>query len=218
MSEDIPHPARPLRDLVTPTEWEELTRYPSQTYLAGEKLLSQGCEGTHVLALTSGLVKIVRTDRDGRQRLLAFRGPGEILGEMALQSGAERLADVWTMSKCKSSVVPRKEFQRFVHEHRLAYPLAMMASNRLREQTEARDGTVHERLAKALIRLVEVSDGLRRFSLTREDLAQHIDAGRKAVSKALTQLGPDLVKAGKSRIEVTSVEGLREVISGLTDT
>lgn len=65
----------------------------------------------------------------------------------------------------------------------------------------------------ALLRLVEASGGQHTFSLTREQLAQHISVGRKAVSKALECLGPDKVKAGKSWIEVTGVEGLRETVA-----
>ncbi|WP_369212991.1 Crp/Fnr family transcriptional regulator [Streptomyces flavofungini] len=213
MSEEHSLSVAPLRDLVSHEEWADLTRYQVQTYLAGRALLRQGERAAHVLVLVSGLVKVVRVDRDGRQRLLAFRGPGEILGEMALQCGAVRLAYVWAMSDCKAAVVPAEEFRRFVREHRLAYPLAVMASHRLREQTEVHDGAVHERLAVTLLRLVEISGGLHSFSLTREDLAQHIDVGRKAVSKALERLGPGRVRAGKSRIEVVSVEGLREAIA-----
>ncbi|MFS0695708.1 helix-turn-helix domain-containing protein [Streptomyces nitrosporeus] len=95
---------------------------------------------------------------------------------------------------------------------RLAYPLAVMSSRRLLEQTEIHDGAVHERLAVALLRLVEASDGERSFDLTREDLALHIGVGRKAVSKALEQLGQDRVEAGKGRIDVIDVDGLREVV------
>ncbi|MFB7028583.1 MULTISPECIES: Crp/Fnr family transcriptional regulator [unclassified Streptomyces] len=194
--------------------WLELTRHRSQTYLAGRFLLRQGDAGTHVLALTRGLVKVVRTDRDGRQRLLAFRGPGEILGEMALQGRGVRMADVQAMSTCEASVIPAEHFQRFVRENRLAYSIAEMAISRLREQTEAHDGAVCERLAAALIRLVDASGGECCFSLTREELAQHVAAGRRAVSKALEELGPELVRVGKSRIEVISVEGLRAEVAG----
>ncbi|MFE5873469.1 Crp/Fnr family transcriptional regulator, partial [Streptomyces roseifaciens] len=203
-----------LRDLVSNEAWAGLTRYPTWTYASDRTLLRQGSKGTSVLALISGMVKVVRTDRDGRQRLLAFRGPGEILGEMALQHGGERLADVRTMSKCRAAVVPAEDFHRFVREHQLAYPLAVLASSRLREQTEVYDGHVHERLALALLRLVEASGGVRSFSLTREELAQHIGVGRNSVSKALGRLGPDQVKAAKCRINVTSVKALRETLAG----
>ncbi|MEU6477680.1 Crp/Fnr family transcriptional regulator [Streptomyces sp. NPDC047017] len=214
MSEDHIPSVSPFRALVSREEWAGLTSHRLQTYLPGEALLTQGDEGTHVLALVEGLVKVVRSDRDGRKRLLAFRGPGEILGEMALQCGGERLASVWAMSKCKASVVLPEEFRRFVSDHKLADRLAVMATHRLREQTEVHDGAVHERLAMALLRLVEVSGGRASFPLTREQLAQHIDVGRKAVTKALDELGPDMVRAGNRRIDVVSVERLRKAITG----
>ncbi|MFJ2607147.1 Crp/Fnr family transcriptional regulator [Streptomyces sp. NPDC091279] len=218
MSEHRASSVTTLRDLVSDEAWAGLTRYPSRTYVSNRLLLEQGTEGTRVLALISGMVKVVRRDRDGRERLLAFRGPGEIVGEMALQHGGLRLADVLTMSKCKVSEVLAEDFRRFVDKHRLAHPLAVLASSRLREQTEVYDGAVHERLAMALLRLVEVSGGGLDFSLTREELAQHIGVGRNSVGKALTQLGPARVTAGRTRITITSVDKLREVLPDPTGT
>lgn len=165
-----------------------------------------------MLALISGLVKVIRRDRDGAERLLAFRGPGEILGEMALQHGAGRLADVWTMSVCKVSWVPAEDFRRFVDDHKLTGPLVELAVNRLMVQTTAHDGAVLERLATALLRLVEVSQGQLSFSLTRQELAQHIGVGRKAVAKALEQLGPECVQGGKGHITVIDVAALRAIL------
>lgn len=212
MSEDIGLSVRTLRDLVSEEAWAGLIGYVSWTYGANRTLLRQGSQGTHVLALTDGMVKVVHSDRDGRQRLLAFRGPGEILGEMALQSGGTRLADVRTISTCKASLIPAEDFRRFVRDHHLAPPLAALATSRLREQTAAHDGAVHERLAAALLRLVEISGGTRRFSVTRDELAQHVGVGRNSVTKALKHLGPGLVEASKNRVDVISAEGLRKVL------
>ncbi|NEE37495.1 cyclic nucleotide-binding domain-containing protein, partial [Streptomyces sp. SID7982] len=179
MSEDSSILVSSLRGLVSNEVWAELKAYPKWQRPAGKTLLWQGTEGTQVLALLDGLVKVVRTDRDGRKRLLAFRGPGEILGEMALRPGDVRLADVQAMSMCKVSVIPADDFRRLAREHKLAGPLAELAIRRLKEQTEVYDGDVRERLVMALLRLVEVSGGERSFSLTRDELAQHIGVGRK---------------------------------------
>ncbi|MCX5386262.1 Crp/Fnr family transcriptional regulator [Streptomyces sp. NBC_00083] len=218
MSEDQSRATSPLRALVSRQVWEGLVSYPAQTFLAGRALLRQGCKGTHVLALVDGLVKVVRTDPDGRRRVLAFRGSGEVLGEMAVQCASGRLADVWAMRDCKATIIPAADFRRLMHESHLALPVAAMATHRLREQTEIYEGPVHRRLALTLLRLVEVSGGQHSFVLTREDLAQHIDVGRKAVSQALDRLGPDQVSAGKSRIDVVSVERLRETVAGRSGT
>jgi CRP-like cAMP-binding protein len=219
MSEDRTPLVLPFGALVSRAEWDGLTANRLQTYLPGAALLTQGDRGTHVLALESGLVKVVRVDRDGRRRLLAFRGAGEILGEVAVQCGGVRTASVWAMSICKASVVLADDFRRLVQRPELAGRLATMASHRLWEQTEIHDGAVHERLALALLRLLDSSDGRdpsgRRaltFSLTRDDLAQHLNVGRKAVSKALEELGADTVQAGKSRITVVNEGKLRRLV------
>ncbi|EFE78210.1 Crp/Fnr family transcriptional regulator [Streptomyces filamentosus] len=203
-----------LRELVPDEVWAELTAYPVRHRRPGETLLRQGDPGTEVIVLVDGLVKIVHADRHGHERLLAFRGPGEILGEMALQSGDLRLAHVETMSTCKFSRILAADFRRLVRDHRLAGALAALTARRLREQTEVYDGDVVERLVMALLRLVEVSGGADSFSLTRDELAQHIGVGRKSVSKALVELGPGLVQVGRGRVRVVGVEGLRKVLDG----
>ncbi|OUD04504.1 Crp/Fnr family transcriptional regulator [Streptomyces swartbergensis] len=221
MSEDRTPLVLPFRALVSRAEWDRLTAYRLQTYLPGAALLTQGDPGTHVLALESGLVKVVRVDRDGRRRLLAFRGAGDIVGEMAVQCGGTRTASVWAMSMCKAAVVFAEDFRRLLQCSELAGRLAVMASHRLWEQTEIHDGAVHERLALTLLRLVDSSDkrdpsGRRAptFSLTRDDLAQHLNVGRKAVSKALEELGADTVEAGKCRITVVNEDNLRRLVRG----
>ncbi|MEU5331529.1 helix-turn-helix domain-containing protein [Streptomyces parvus] len=133
---------------------------------------------------------------------------------MALQSGDLRLAHVETMSTCKFSRILAADFRRLVRDHRLAGALAALPARRLREQTEVYDGDVVERLVMALLRLVEVSGGADSFSLTRDELAQHIGVGRKSVSKALVELGPGLVQVGRGRVRVVGVEGLRKVLDG----
>ncbi|MFF9501412.1 Crp/Fnr family transcriptional regulator [Streptomyces sp. NPDC014656] len=213
MSEENSLHSPPLRSLVPREEWERLTRYRPQTYLAGRALLRQGDQGTHVLALVEGLVKVVRTEPDGRQRLLGFRGEGEILGEMALQDGSVRMADVWALRDSRAHIVPAQDFRRFVQENRLARPIFELAWNRMREQAALCEGAVHERLARALLRLVEVAGSEEsHFCLTREELAQHIDVGRKAVSKALELLGPECVEVGNRRIKVVGAESLRRMV------
>ncbi|MET8826838.1 Crp/Fnr family transcriptional regulator [Streptomyces sp. NPDC004610] len=210
MSKDASSSVRTFRDLVSAGEWAELTRAPARPRAADEVLLRQGDPGTQVIALISGLVKVVHVDRDGRQRLLAFRGPGEILGEMALQHGGGRLAYVRAMSECKVAIHLATDFREFVGRHGLAPRIAELVSLRLREQTEVHDGAVHERLALALLRLFEIS-GERSFSVTRDELGQHIGVSRNYVTKALEHLGPDLVRFDKNRIEVISPEGLRKI-------
>jgi CRP-like cAMP-binding protein len=70
----------------------------------GDTLLRQGEPGTHVLALRSGVVKVTRRERSGDLTLLAFRGPGELLGEVAVLDDAVRSASVEAISHCSARI------------------------------------------------------------------------------------------------------------------
>ncbi|MFG3527485.1 Crp/Fnr family transcriptional regulator [Streptomyces sp. NPDC047917] len=205
-------PARVLRELVPASAWEGLAGFPRRRHEAGAVLLHQGESGSHVLALMQGIVKVVRGDLDGRDRLLAFRGPGEVLGEMAVRDGGVRLAHVRAVSKCEVSVIPASAFRGFVKQHGLADQLFLHAVSRLREQTQACEGEIDQRLAATLLRLIEIS-GSRAFSLTREELAQHLGVGRNSVTKVLERFGPHRVRFGRTRIEVLDKTYLRRLLN-----
>ncbi|MEU2063189.1 Crp/Fnr family transcriptional regulator [Streptomyces sp. NPDC013455] len=212
MSEQSPlSPPTTLRDLAPVAWWSMAGAYPARAHTAGQILLRQGEAGTHVLALMQGIVKVVRRSVDGRDRLLSFRGPGEVLGEMAVQDGDARLADVQTVTDCKVAVVPAAAFRALVKEHDLTEKLNRLALGRLREQTEAGEGDLDQRLAATLLRLMALS-GERSFRLTRLELAQHLDVGRGSVSEALRRLGPGCVRAGRTSVEITDEGGLRRAL------
>ncbi|MET8687216.1 Crp/Fnr family transcriptional regulator [Streptomyces sp. NPDC004732] len=200
-------PVRALRDLVPGEAWEALTRFPHRKHCAGDILLRQGDPGTHVLALIQGMVKVVITEAEGKERVLAFRGPGEALGEMAVQDGGGRLADVRAISDCEVAIVPAAAFRDFVKQHDLADQLTAYAVSRVREQVETREGDIDHRLAVTLVRLVEIS-GTHTFALTREELAQRLGVSRYSVTKALARLGP-AVRAGRTCIDVLDTDSLR---------
>ncbi|MGW3210153.1 Crp/Fnr family transcriptional regulator [Streptomyces sp. NPDC001135] len=212
MSEQSPLlPPTTLRDLAPVEAWRTLTDFPGRTHAAGQTLLRQGEAGTHVLALTQGMVKVVRRSMDGRDRLLSFRGPGEVLGEMAVQDGDTRLADVQTITECKVTCVPAAAFRALVKDHDLTEKLNRIALSRLREQTQASEGDLDQRLTATLLRLMTLS-GARSFRLTRLELAQHLDVGRGSVSEALRRLGPGCVRVGRTSLTIVDEGGLHRAL------
>ncbi|MFI1434812.1 cyclic nucleotide-binding domain-containing protein [Streptomyces lydicus] len=50
-------------------------------------MLRQGSAGTYLLALTEGLAKVVCREPGGTVTWLAFRGPGDLLGEVSVFNG-----------------------------------------------------------------------------------------------------------------------------------
>ena len=63
------------------------------TVSAGEVIFSEGDEGDRAYVITTGELDIVKIT-EGREILLARRGPGEVIGEMALLDAAPRMATV----------------------------------------------------------------------------------------------------------------------------
>src|SRR5262249_36571906 len=56
----------------------------------GSYLMLEGERGDNVLLVCSGRLKIMRTAEDGREWVIAVRGPGELVGELNALSGADR--------------------------------------------------------------------------------------------------------------------------------
>ncbi|WP_416967823.1 Crp/Fnr family transcriptional regulator [Streptomyces sp. 4F14] len=187
---------RTLRHIVGEGVWAALLEDAHERlHPARDALLRQGEEGSHVLVLLDGLTKVVRIERDGAKDLLAFRGPGELLGEMAVRGGGGRLASVETLGPCRVAVVHAARFGRFVEEHRLAAHLERHAITRIRETAEQRHGgEAPTRVAGALVRIADVSRWPGPFPgmdvelpLSVMDLAQYLRMSRNTVGRLIAQ-------------------------------
>ncbi|AJE84254.1 Transcriptional regulator [Streptomyces albus] len=209
-----------LRDLAGEDVWDRLVGQSHERWHPpGQTLMRQGEPGDLVVAVLSGVAKVVRTDRGGQRLLLAFRGPGELLGEVAVRDGGGRLVTVETLSRCKVAVMGKAEFTQFVAVHDLTPVLERYALNRLRQSTQARGGgEVRTRLAATLVRIADLtgphgslpSQPLE-LSLTREELAEHLQVSRNTVSRKLSELEFCQVSAGRTRIVIGDLGALRQV-------
>jgi len=78
---------------------------------ADRVLMKQGDQGSEMFILVSGSARV---DRDGQS--LGERGPGEVLGEIALLDGGPRTATVTLDEPSRLLVVARREFQVLMDE------------------------------------------------------------------------------------------------------
>ncbi|GHF23308.1 Crp/Fnr family transcriptional regulator [Streptomyces morookaense] len=208
-----------LAQLTGDVLWRALVGEGSlRRHRAGDVLLRQGDPGTHVLAVVEGVVKVERTERDGRRRVLAFRGASDVVGEAAvLEDGEARLASVSAISGCTVSVITKNRFTRFVDEHGLSTTLTRHALTRLREADRARAcyGGSRERMAEALLALAAAAgDSVPELAVTREDLALYLGVSRNTVSVRLREIGSGIVSAERKSIVIHDPAGLRAVASG----
>jgi CRP-like cAMP-binding protein len=74
-------PTTPPSNALLPDYWKEVEPLPpSHIYPSGTELFHQSTLASEVYLIDSGLVKLVRTESDGRQLIVGLRSPGWILG------------------------------------------------------------------------------------------------------------------------------------------
>jgi hypothetical protein len=121
-------------DALDPTEREVLRSVAfMQTFAAGATIMHEGERADHVIVILGGKVRIC-VNEDGKQRILAERGLGQLVGERgALQIGV-RSATVIALEMVWALVVPTKDFAVFVS----AYPrvLALIQEQRYDRGTD----------------------------------------------------------------------------------
>ncbi|MFF0017979.1 Crp/Fnr family transcriptional regulator [Streptomyces sp. NPDC005374] len=165
---------------------------PKRVRPARSVLLRQGDPGTHVILLDSGSTLITLTGTAGERTLLAVRGAGELLGELAVLDSQPRTASVIAAETCCVHIIPAPDFLAFVDEHDLVTVLLRHAITRVREaetvRLEMATAPVAVRLASALSRLLQAASAAGSgyiVRLTQTELSQMIGASRNAVGTAL---------------------------------
>jgi hypothetical protein len=104
--------------------------YPQSTVI-----FHQGEEGHMMFVIVEGRVDVVRTIR-GAEQVLAQRGPGEFVGEMAIIESVPRLATLRTQSDVRVLAIEGETFKEILRERPdVSFAVLRNVSRRLRETT-----------------------------------------------------------------------------------
>jgi CRP/FNR family transcriptional regulator, cyclic AMP receptor protein len=189
-------------------------------YRRGDVLFHQHDDAGAVLVLISGHVKAAMLN-DGREVILAFPGPGELLGELSAIDGQPRSGTVRAIDDVEALVIPGSAFRAFLeHRPRIALVLLRSVIARLRTADRQRvDYAVNDVVVRVAGRLVELCD---RFgsedgagieiglSITQDELAAWAGASREAVAKAMALLRTlGWIRTERRRILVLDMDALR---------
>ena len=101
---------------------------------ADEVLFLAGDPGDSCYRIEEGLLKVMMVSRSGTERILAFLGPGAIVGELSIIDGRPRSASVVAVRDSTLSFLGRAAFEAFAQQHPEIYKsLVTLLSTRLRE-------------------------------------------------------------------------------------
>jgi HEAT repeat protein len=105
-------------------------------YPQNSEIFHQGDEGSMMFVIVEGNLQVLRTV-DGTEQVLAQRGSGDFLGEMAIIESAPRLATLRTQTDVRILAIEGETFKGILHERPdVAFAVLRSVSRRLREMTE----------------------------------------------------------------------------------
>jgi CRP-like cAMP-binding protein len=187
----------------------------------GATLFHERDESDRVVIVVAGRVKVSTVTEDGKEVVLAFRGPGDLLGELSAIDGEPRSATVSALEPTEVLVLPASAFRSFLQAHPpVALLLLEMLARRLRDADRKRvEFAAHDTIGRVAGRLVELAEGHGRavdggveitLPLTQDELAGWTGASREAVGKALHVMRSlRWVETGRRRITIRDLEALR---------
>jgi CRP/FNR family transcriptional regulator, cyclic AMP receptor protein len=101
---------------------------------ADEVLFLAGDAGDGCYRVEDGLLKVTMVSRAGTERILAFLGPGAIVGELSIIDGLPRSASVVAVRDSALSFLSRAAFEEFAKKHPEVYKsLVTLLAKRMRE-------------------------------------------------------------------------------------
>ena len=116
-------------------------------FKAGDIILKQGEKGDCAYIIEDGLVEISICRSDGNTQIISTRGPGTIIGEMAIVDEAPRVATVKALKDCKMLEITREDFaQRLKSSDPVIQMISQVILTRFRD-TLTRAEILHESAA-----------------------------------------------------------------------
>jgi len=147
-----------------------------------------------VFVVLAGKVKVFISDTEGHEMILDTQGPGEYVGEMALD-GNPRSASVMTLEPAQFAVLSRADFKSFLLEHpavslEVIQNLIRVARGLNRSVRNLAMLDVYGRVARTLLDLAVERDGKMVIPerLTQKDIAARVGASREMINRVLRDL------------------------------
>jgi CRP-like cAMP-binding protein len=196
-----------------------------RSFTRGHAIWHAGQVADRVLILRAGRVKIFRPAPTGREVVLGFNAPGELIGELAALDGDVRSAGVLALEPVEVLTFSPDEFRGFLASHPSA-GLALIRSlgRRLRySDTKLMEFASLDTLGRVASRLLELSERFGQsdggqleiaLPITQEELAGWACASLESVARALqTMRSLGWIETRRRAIRVLDVAAVRRAAS-----
>jgi CRP/FNR family transcriptional regulator, cyclic AMP receptor protein len=189
-------------------------------YTRGEHLMHQEEPGDSVLLLREGHVKATFIEPGGKEIVLGFHGPGDVLGELSFVRAEPRSSNVIAIEPVEAQALSASDFRSFLgRTPSAAFALFDAIGRRFRDANRAQvQFAASDTVGRIAARLVELCarhgyptpEGIEiRLPVTQQDLGGWTGSSRAGVDAALrTMRDVGWVRTERKRITVLDLDGL----------
>ncbi len=182
-------PEQAIAAIEDPVVRQLATRGQIRSFAKNTVFINEGDQADSLFIIVSGRVKVFVSEQQGREMILDIQGPGQYVGEMALD-GRPRSASVMTLEATTCSLVTREALKAaLVGNPDLAMALIEKLIDRARIATETVKHLaltdVYGRVSRLLLSLARERDGklVVPERLTQQDIADRVGASRDMISR-----------------------------------
>ena len=179
------------------------------SFSRNETIIGAGDPTDSLYIVISGRLKVLMSDEQGREVILAILGTGEFFGEMGLLDDSPRSASVVTLEPCELLSISKTDFKRCIAENSDLSLMVMRGLVRRLREADQKIGSlalmdVYGRVARLLLEMAEDVGGEKMVvkKLSKQDIAKMIGASREMVSRVMKdlELGGYIEARGRSLV------------------
>lgn len=166
-----------------------------KTFSRGTTIITAGGPTDSLYIVISGRLKVMMSDDEGREVILAILGSNEFFGEMSLVDDSPRSASVVAIEACELLSLAKRDFNKCLEDNfEMAMTVMRGLVKRLREADQKIGSLalmdVYGRVARLLMEMSEEVNGERIVvkKLAKQDIAKMIGASREMVSRVMKDL------------------------------
>ncbi|RLD23507.1 MAG: Crp/Fnr family transcriptional regulator, partial [Bacteroidetes bacterium] len=193
----------------------------TETYKRGSIIYQEGNRMKGFYCVHSGIVKIYKTGIDGKEQIIRFAKPGDLMGYRSVISDEPACTTTEVLEESIICHIPTKILLHFIKTNgKFAIELMKLTCKELGEAnsyiTDIAQKTVKERLAEILIHLDSEfgSDGERilKISLTREELSNIVGTATESIIRLLSEFkNHKLIELNGRKIKILDKPGLKYI-------
>ncbi len=187
----------------------------------GEILYNEGSRISGFYCIHSGIIKVFKTGFDGKEQIIRFAKPGDIIAYRSVLSNEPACTSAKVIEDCQVCYIPSDILISLVKTNStFALELLKLACRELGEAnsfiTDIAQKTVRERLAEILLLLVDDfgldDQNFLKISLTREELANIVGTATESVIRLLSEFKSDkLVELNGRKIRILDKKSLFKI-------